>query len=362
MTVRRLVSILSVCLVAGATVVSAQPKKDAKKKAPAKAPAKPVKPPVPAPGSGATPTPAGPGSAGSGAGSGSEVAPIEDSPPADMEGKDENPDAPRTTDTDTPAVVVPVKQVRVGYPVEESLRPITMPQNMSEISISPHAMVSPYMGADALRARYGITRQVQIGLTYVFAGIYDDPATDDDKLGFHPGKAVGLDVTVLLKDWVGVKVGVPFYIDPVAFSLALGAPMKFQIMDKLAIGGLDDVVNIKLSKFAPTFYQEFNNAAASFLEESDAAQSRGTLRFAAYGIYQYQPKLAVIGRFGVDVENFSTRQTNSGGSSGGGLTSFLRLGINYTPRPFLDVGFSLGFDDLSFKGSFGPAGFFAFRI
>ena len=361
MTVRRLVSILSVCLVAGATVVSAQPKKDAKKKAPAKAP---VKAPAPAPGSGATPTPAGPdaGSAGS-AGSGEAVAPIEDSPPADMEGKDENPDAPRTTiDGDTPAVVVPAKQMSTGYPIEESLRPITLPQNMSEISINPHAMVSPYMGADALRARYGITRQVQIGLTYVFAGIYDDPATDEDKLGFHPGKAVGLDVTVLLKDWVGVKVGVPFYIDPVAFSLALGAPMKFQIMDKLAIGGLDDVVNIKLSKFAPTFYHEFNNAAASFLEESRAAQSRGTLRFATYGIYQYQPKLATILRFGVDVENFSTRQTNSGGSSGGGLTSFLRLGVNYTPRKFLDVGFSLGFDDLSFKGSFGPAGFFAFRI
>jgi hypothetical protein len=85
MTVRRLVSILSVCLAAGATVVSAQPKKKAPAKAPAPAPA--------APGSGATPI--GP-EAGS-AGSGEVVAPIEDSPPADMEGKDENPDAPRGT-------------------------------------------------------------------------------------------------------------------------------------------------------------------------------------------------------------------------------------------------------------------------
>ena len=332
--------------------MAAQPKP--KKNAPAKAPA-------PDPGSAATPAPLGP-DAGS-AGSGEAVTPIEDSPPADMEGKDENPDAPRTTlETDTPGVVVPAKKPRTGYPIEEAARPITLPQNMSEVSIGPHAMVSPYMGADALRARYGITRQVQIGLTYVFAGIYDDPATDDDKLGFHPGKAVGLDVTVLLEDWIGIKAGVPFYIDPVAFSLALGAPMKFNLMDKLAIGGLDDVVNIKLSKFAPTFYQEAANAEAAFREESDAAQSRGSLRFAGYGIYQYQPNLALIGRFGVDVENFSTRATNSGGSAGGGLTSFLRAGVNYTPRKFLDVGFSLGFDDLSFKGSFGPAGFFAFRI
>jgi hypothetical protein len=41
---------------------------------------------------------------------------------------------------------------------------------------------------------------------------------------------------------------------------------------------------------------------------------------------------------------------------------FLRAGVNYTPKKFLDLGLSLGFDDMSETGSFGPAGFLAFRI
>ena len=51
----------------------------------------------------------------------------------------------------------------------------------------------------------------------MLGGIYDDPATTGDgQDGFHPGKAVGVDVTVLLQNWLAVRVGVPVYIDPVA--------------------------------------------------------------------------------------------------------------------------------------------------
>ena len=49
-------------------------------------------------------------------------------------------------------------------PIEEVSRPITLPQNMSEVTIDPHMQVSPYEGSTSLRARYGITPKVQIGL------------------------------------------------------------------------------------------------------------------------------------------------------------------------------------------------------
>ena len=65
---------------------------------------------------------------------------------------------------------------------------------------------------------------------------------------------------MLLQDWIGVQVGVPIYISPLAVSLTLGAPIKFTFGDKFAIGGLDDLLNIRLTKFAPTFYQELQNA------------------------------------------------------------------------------------------------------
>ncbi|MBL0218268.1 MAG: hypothetical protein IPQ07_30845 [Myxococcales bacterium] len=354
MTVRRLISVLSVVLVASATVVVAQPKAGAKK-APA-APAKKAPGPV-APAKDPAPTPApaaGSGSAAPAAGSdaGSAVQMAEDPPPSDMDGVNENPDAPKTGDGSAAVVVVAPVKKKSGYPIEEALRPITLPQNMSEVSLAPHAQVSPYAGADALHARYGITRQVQLGLTYVIGGIFDDPKTTSDKVGFHPGKAVGLDVTVLVQDWIAVRVGVPVYIDPVAVGLQLGAPLKFHLTDKLAIGGMEDFLTFKIAKFVPSFYQEAQNAANAAAYAVNTTSSKGALRFSGYAIFQQQTKLALYGRFGVNLENFE----------GNGATSFIRAGFNYSPRRFLDLGLSLGFDDLSVKGSFAPAGLIAIRI
>ena len=350
MTVRRLMSVLSVCLVATATVVVAQPKNNDKN-----APVAPAKE--------ATPAPAGSGSAAAGSDAGSAVQMEEDAPPSDMEGTNENPDAPKTVGSETKTVVVAPLMKKSGYPIEESQRPITLPQNMSEVAIGPHAQLSPYVGADALRARYGITRQVQLGLTYVLGGIFDDPKTvTTDKVGFHPGKAVGLDVTILLKDWIAVRIGVPVYIDPVAVGLQLGAPLKFVLSDKLAIGGMDDLLTIKLHRFAPSFYQEAMNAQTAYADSIGTTASVGTMRFSGYGIYQYQPKLALSGRFGIDTDLGSGGGGGAGTSSTKAPTTFIRAGFNYSPRRYLDLGLSLGWDDLSVLGSFGPAGFLAVRI
>jgi len=352
MTVRRLISVLSVVLVASATIVVAQPKKGGAK-APAKTPVAPAKTPAtPAAGSGS-----GSGSAAPAAGSdaGSAVQMAEDPPPSDMEGTNENPDAPKTGDGSGSAVVVAPVEKKSGYPIEESQRPITLPKNMSEVSINPHAQVKPFAGSMALRARYGITRQAQLGLTYLLGGAFDDPKTlTTDKVGFHPGKAVGLDVTVLLQDWIAVRLGVPVYIDPVAVSLELGAPIKFILTDKFALGGMDDLLNIKLVKFAPTFYQEAQNATNAANQGTGTTQSPGSLRFSAFGIYQYKPNFAIIGRFGLEFGDFSDTLHTS--------TTFIRAGFNFSPRKFLDVGLSLGWDDLSIAGGFAPAGYLAVRI
>jgi hypothetical protein len=345
MSVRRLLSVMSVCLVASVTVVVAQPaKKDPK------APVAPAKDAAP---TGSATEPA--------ADEGSAVQMVEDAP-ADMEGTNEDPDAPRTggdSAGSVTAVALPPKQRTSGYPMEEVLRPITLPANMSEVSMSPHAQVSPYAGADALRARYGITRQAQLGLTYVLGGIYNDPGTVSDKTSFHPGKAVGLDVTVLLQDWIGVKVGVPVYIDPVAVGLTLGAPMKFRFGDKLALGGLDDLINISLYRFHPSFFQEVMNAQGASNFDNNTTQSRGSLRFSAFGEYQQNTKLALIGRIGVVMEDFATTRGNSGY---GGISTFIRAGFQYTVRKYLDLGASLGFDDLARAGSFSPQLYGAVRI
>lgn len=297
-------------------------------------------------------------------GAGSAVAPIEEAPPSDMEGTSEDPDAPRGGESETSVTTVaPVaNKSKSGYPIEESQRPITLPENMAEISLSPHFMASPYIGGDTLRARYGITRQVQLGIAYVIGGVYDDPTTaGTEKKGFHVGKTAGLEVTVLVKNWLGVKAGVPVYFDPLAVSFTAGAPMRF-IFEKFTLGGLDDVLNIRISKFAPRYdYEAYNHAAAAALD-SNTEQSRGTIRVGGYGIYQQSQKLAVIGRIGIDFDLGSGSGAGPGTSSASEAQTYLKGGIQFTPKKFLDVGILAGFEDLARAGSFGLTGILAVRI
>lgn len=344
---RRLVSVSSVVIVATGAAL-AQPAKGESK--------------APAPDAGsAAPTGSTPGSAAEG----SAVQPIEDAPPADMEGTEENPDAPRGTAPGAAPVTGPAPTKPTGYPIELALRPITLPANMSEIGIDPHIRVgSPIAGTAALRARYGITSKIQLGLAYVIGAIYDEPATTTKRdYEFHPGKAGGLDVTVLIQNWVGVRVGLPMYIDPFAMSLSIGAPLKFHFADKLAIGGMDDLLNIALpvgAEFAPSFSREDFNAQAAFRDTNGSTQSRGTLRPSLYGIYQQAANLAIFGRFAIEFEDFAT---NRGDTGFGGATTQVHGGVSFSPGRFLDVGGSLGFDDMAdVPDSFTITGFVLVRI
>jgi hypothetical protein len=346
MQLRRILSVGSVVVLATG-VALAQPKKDDKKT------------PPPAAGSAA---PAGSAAA---PGEGSAVQPIEDAPPSDMEGRDEDPDAPRGTQVVVQAPTGPVVVKPSGYPIELALRPITLPANMAEVSIDPHIRVSPAEGAVALRGRYGITPKIQLGLTYLAGAVYDDPGTNTTKdYKVHVGKAGGLDVTVLITNYLGVRVGLPVYFDPFAMSIALGAPMKFQFADgKAAIGLLDDLLNIALpfgAEFAPSFYSELPNAQAADNDLTGSGQSSGRLRFSGYGIYQQKPNLALIGRVALEFDDF---KTNRGDNGYGGTTTSIHGGVSFSPKKFLDVGGTLGFDDLAeMPESFTVSGFLAVRI
>jgi hypothetical protein len=306
-------------------------------------------PPAPATGSGAE---------------GSAVAPIEDAPPSDMEGRDENPDAPRTGDEPTGPTPGPAPVIKKsGYPIELVDRPITLPQNMGEVSIGPHITVDPFTFSDALQFRFGVTRQIQIGVAYVYGGVYDaDPLDAMDDTKFHAGKAGMLDVTYLLQNWIGIRVGVPVYLDPFAMSFNAGAPMRFKLHDKVQVGGLEDVVNITLYEFPPSIYNESLNGLGALNKMSGTGQSRGRLRFSGYAVYQQSMKLALIGRIGLD------RDLGAGGGGAAGTSvvnetqTFLRAGLQFSPNRNLDVGGSVGFDDLATADSFGVAAFFAVRI
>ncbi len=287
-------------------------------------------------------------------GAGSEVELDEDPPPAgDDDGLDENPDAPRTGDAPAGEPGAPVARP-AGYPVNEVLRPLTLPDFTSEIRLDLRLFPDPLDVELGLRARYGITRQIQVGVRYNIGGFYDDgkPA-GDDKATFNTGKAVAIDLQYLVTDWIAPRLSIPMYVDPFAIGMTLGAEMKFRFGDRLALVAFDDVVGFKLTdKFVPDLENERVNEAAADNLTVSGRNSNGYIRFEGGAIYQLRDHLAVSGRLGMTFEDFSDDD----------VPTSLRVFIQHTPSPRLDVVGHLGLGALDDVNTFSLGAAIAVRI
>src|SRR5262249_38732522 len=140
----------------------------------------------------------------------------DDKPSADPTGREENPNTPHVgMDTETTEVHTGAPPPRpTGYPTQEGLRPITLPQNMPEVALDLRSAFDHTDAGATLRARYGITGQWQIGLVYDVGGVFKDTAMADAKL--NTGKAASLEGSYLVTDWVAVHVRLPIYMQPFA--------------------------------------------------------------------------------------------------------------------------------------------------
>lgn len=283
----------------------------------------------------------------------------DDTPPDDMEGTSENPDAPKLGDADA-GVTGPAapKPTRTGYPIEEVLRPLTLPAVTSEVSLDLRSTFSAFDANAGLRARYGITRQVQIGLRYGIGGLFDNPNTVDTKTKFNTGKAVGVDFTYLIFNWLSAQMTIPVYIQPYAMSLGLGAPMKFRFGDKFAIVAGEDIVDIRLTKFIPSLTDEAQNQANVAALDSNSVTAKGDVHIRGGIIYQVSPQLAVKGNLSQSI-TIETTEINGRGGNPFGLEGLLQ----YSPSAKMDVSGRLGIDDFSHtKESFGILVAAAYRI
>lgn len=268
------------------------------------------------------------------AGAGSEVELGEDPPTI---GADEDEDAPKIGGDAGTTPVAP-KTRTVAYPITEVLRPLTLPDFTSEIRLE--ALFYPLSPIDAefgLRARYGITRQLQIGVGYGIGGFYDDGKRD--KVRFNTGKAVALDVSYLVADWIAPRLSIPMYVDPFAIGLVLGAPVKFRFGDRFALVGGEEIVGFKLldGKFLPNLRSEkANEAAVDQIEGSNTIQSDGFFRIDGGVLYQLAPDLVVSGRFGLTLDDFS----------GDDAPTSLRALVQFTPTRSVDIVGEAGWDRL----------------
>lgn len=283
----------------------------------------------------APPAPPPPPADGTAAGAGSEVELDEDPPSTTETGEEE--DAPKIGGAQQgPAPVAPTARLS-AYPLGEIDRPLTLPEFTSELRLEALYFPSPIDAEFGLRARYGITNQIQIGLAYGIGGFYNDGKRD--KTRFNTGKAVAIDVAYLATDWIAPRLTIPMYVDPFAIGLELGAPVKFKFGDRMAVVGFEDVVGFKLmgDQFLPDLRREkANETAVDAIVKSNTIQSDGYFRLDGGVVYQLAPDLAATGRFGVTFDDFT----------GADAATALRALIQFTPIRTLDLVGEVGWDRL----------------
>ena len=255
-------------------------------------------------------------------------------------GAEENPDAPRLFGEETPTGPQAPKPRETGYPLSEVERPLTLPDFTSELRLEFSMYpADPFDLETGLRARYGITRQAQLGVRYAIGGLYDDGKKMPPKVGWNTGKAVEINFQFLVTDWVAPKIAIPMYVDPFTIGMTLGAPVKFRFGKKFAIIGFEDVVGFKFlsKKFLPTLDSERANEALADSLSSSTIASDGFIRIDFGAVYQLEPNLALTGRFGITYDDFSSR---------GDTGTSLRGQVQYSPKRRLDLVGLLGFDRL----------------
>lgn len=262
------------------------------------------------------------------------AAPVpEDVPPSDMEGTDENPESPFDYDAPRPSAAPVVKARPSGYPVEEVLRPLTLPRFMTEVALDTRFTFNPFINGSALRADFGVTPEVQVGLVYNIGGVYEDASRST---AFNTGKAVALTGAYKIKEWLSASIALPMYLDPFAASLTLGAPMKFTFADRYALIVAEDVVDIRLTKFVPSLTSEAENEINAGYIDTNTTTSTGSFRFSGAGVFQYKPDLAITARLVVSIRDFDSKD----------LGYLLKVGVQKAVRKNLDVQALMGFDDL----------------
>jgi hypothetical protein len=268
----------------------------------------------------------------------------DDAPPdeAAMEGVDENPGAPRPVGEEETAEPAAPPPRRIGYPIEEVLRPITLPAVTSEVGIDVRANIDPNIGA-TLRARYGITRQIQAGLRYGIGAAFDPDGDGGDGVSFKTGKAISVDVSYLVFDWLAAQVSVPIYLDPFAIGLVLGAPVKFHFADKFALFAAQDVVELQLDGFVPSVTNEAANVANAAALDTNTDTSDGTLRFSGGAIFQLEPDLAIIGYLAAELRDFKSQD----------LGYPIEVTVQKSLSSSFDIAGRLGFDDIGDGETFG---------
>jgi hypothetical protein len=256
------------------------------------------------------------------------------SPSGAPRGAEENPEAPVTEfqEISQPDVQVqrPAPPVPTEYPIERVLRPITLPERMTEVTLDAPNSFNPYEQSGLLGARHGITAEIQAGLRYGTGTLHDGE--------YFVGKAVSLDGEYKVFDWLAAQLSLPMLVDPFSLGVTVGAPMKFTFFERLRFDLLRDLVTFKVSRFAPSVVDAELNDVQVEADETNSIIEDGRINLNAGATWQLQRQIALEGRFGVQAPDFEFQSDSP---------TALDVGLIYSGSNKVDVGGRIGFADLN---------------
>jgi hypothetical protein len=242
------------------------------------------------------------------------------------------------------------------YPVELVKRPLTLAGEQLQVSLD-----IPFVSHDGkptltqvLRGAFGITRDLQVGLTYAFGLQRLSPDTGQD--GYTASKAFSVDTAVtIFPQILAAELSFAFLAEPDQFGMAIGIglPFKLELGDRWALFAGKNLVRFKVRGLPVDPADPEANQAELDLIGRGSPTTDGIIKLDLGAAFQARPEVAVFGTFGVAWPDFSTdRQPFS-----------LFFGASYTAARRWDFGGRIGFHDLAHTGeSFGLALFAAVRI
>jgi len=276
-------------------------------------------------------------------------------------GAEENPDDPdaltnKSPDADEAATAKAEAPAEPGeYPQRWIDRPIILYKNMAEIRVeAPFSFEEPLLGVSlAARGRFAVSDDIEVGLRWSAIAFHESVPTGGGVDGTNTaGKAIELDVVYRVFDWLGAQVSVPFYVDPFAMGITLGAPMQGNIGPLRFFFGRD-LVQIKVAKFVPYWDNPVVNEGLVAADNVNAVTSNGRVNILFGAAYQARDDFALIAEGGWVYEDFSNNDNPVP----------LWLSGIWSPSNKIDLGLQTGFGSLDQPtDSFGVRLFAGLRI
>lgn len=257
------------------------------------------------------------------------------------------------------------RPTKADYPIEVVKRPLTLTAMQGQVSLE-----ATFAGADdlllprtgtgsdnkadspvftqVLRGAFGVTQDLQVGVTYGIGMERLSPAEGDK--GFVEGRAFSLDAGyTIIPGWLAAQLSVPFYVSPFAMGVTVGAPFRVVIREKNAIFGGHDLVQIRLKEFPVDPADVAYNTRVREAVEKPVAN----LNINLGALHEFKPNLTGSLQLGYRMIDMSSADAPVS----------LLLGLIWSKDARFDLGFQAGvlrLDD--FGGSFTATVMGAYRL